>query len=203
MRYKGFNFTKAPTVVTLSSKDNYVRFGRVSHSGAEGAEVTSWVHPQGGNPVWAVPVSVTGYSLTNMAFGADGKMYLAYDGRCYTAFRKSAEERKNERTAKRLQRDADVYLKLMRTKLANEFTAAKEAHDEAEKALSDFYMPRMKRACDAEDLAAAQELVNQCHIESVTRVFLWDQFRELKKKLLAQRHTEAMKVEVKEGEMKL
>lgn len=102
MKFDGMNFTRAPNVVILPMQDEngnkpaylppgsgaYVGFGRVTKLGAKkaGAIKTSrhWTGgPQDGEPVYATLVDGSGYSLTNMMYGKDGNVYLAYNGECY------------------------------------------------------------------------------------------------------------------------
>ena len=97
MKFKGFRFRVSKTVVTLAGYTDqsgeavfnaptngaYVRFGRVCKPTDVGAEATNW--SRDGQPVFAKPIKVRGMSLTNMAYGADGKVYVALNGRCYSA----------------------------------------------------------------------------------------------------------------------
>lgn len=98
MRFKGYNFRQAKKIVMLRgyfdtttgavtvtpTNGAYVRFGRICKPEAKGAEETQYTYPDGSR-VWARAVPVSGYSRTNMAYGEDGKVYLALDGRCFTA----------------------------------------------------------------------------------------------------------------------
>jgi len=104
MRYKGYNFRVSRTVVMLqgyydpktkSTKNTseggaYVRFGKFCAANVPGAELTNYTMPPTEEhpervPLYAKPLEMTGYSLTNMAYGKDGKVYLAKDGSCFTA----------------------------------------------------------------------------------------------------------------------
>lgn len=95
MIYKGYRFRHARSVVMIRIPDdpepNYVKFGRVCKPGAKGAVETTYTWREDcklgkkGDKVWAKPVKLEGHSRTNMAYGADGRMYLAHDGWCYTA----------------------------------------------------------------------------------------------------------------------
>lgn len=93
MKFKGRNFRKSNTLVIMPIKKddpewNYAKFGKVVKDGnsipPEAVE-THYRWPETGNPVFAVQVQTNGYSLTNMAYGNDGRIYLAYDGRVFTA----------------------------------------------------------------------------------------------------------------------
>jgi hypothetical protein len=88
--FDGIRFTLCRRVVTLPAElfvdPQYVRFGRV----VEGPEVcgaveTAWQHGAGGEPVWAVQIEPDGWSLTNMMYGKDGRIYLCVRGRVYSA----------------------------------------------------------------------------------------------------------------------
>lgn len=90
----GIKFRYAKNIVTLPAQDylgekygfNYLRFGRVVPEGKNSlkAKQTMWRWPSN-EPVWAVPIESDGWSLTNMMYGKDGKIYLMRDGKCYTA----------------------------------------------------------------------------------------------------------------------
>lgn len=103
MRYKGYNFRRNKNIVMLKvmagDSKNYVRFGRIVPQGKPvppNAEATMSVwHGPLREPVLAVPIELTGHSLTNMAYGADGRVYLAYDGWCYTALTVKEKERRD------------------------------------------------------------------------------------------------------------
>jgi len=87
MIFDGIKFRVNHNIVMLVPGDDcYVRFGKVvkpGHPIPTGAEATKATWPDG-EAVIAVPVPVTGHSLSNMAYGADGRIYLAKDGYCYT-----------------------------------------------------------------------------------------------------------------------
>lgn len=105
MLYKGYSFRVARSVVMLPPdpndlKNNYVKFGRICAATVKGAVPTNY--HLGGGAVYAKPVKLLGHSLTNMARGADGKMYLARDGACYTAWCLPAADRARARIEKRL-----------------------------------------------------------------------------------------------------
>lgn len=59
-------------------KENYVRFGRITTDGV------NTDYSCNGKPVFATPIDIEYWSLTNLAYGKDGRVYLMYDGRCYT-----------------------------------------------------------------------------------------------------------------------
>lgn len=110
MKYKGYNFRVSKTVVMLKgyyspklkvAMENataaggaYVRFGKVCKESDKGAEETHYTYPNG-QSVFALPIEIKGYSLTNMANGTDGRVYLAKDGGCYTAPQVSAQDKRN------------------------------------------------------------------------------------------------------------
>jgi hypothetical protein len=110
MIFKGRKFTRNKNIVMLPTRDgdgfimpyvksgqeNYVCFGRVTKVGAskKGAVKTIYNWKNGekdGQPVYAVPIESDGYSLTNMMYGNDNKMYLAYDAQCYVAIRQPVQ----------------------------------------------------------------------------------------------------------------
>ena len=87
MIFKGIKFRKSRKVCTLPSDGTpYTKFGRVvpTASTSRGGEFikTEYTWSDGG-PVFATPVKLNGHSLTNMAYGQDGYMYLAKDGSCF------------------------------------------------------------------------------------------------------------------------
>jgi len=96
MRYKGHNWRRSRTIVTLPEYDgNNVQFGKICKKDDKGAVLTNWKVKWRGNspmPVYAKKIEGTGYSLTNMMYGKhfvrDGevrvKAYLAMDGYVYT-----------------------------------------------------------------------------------------------------------------------
>lgn len=108
MNFKGYNFTRARTVVTFPLKpgENNLRFGRICKPDQKGAEPSSLVYAETQETVYAKPIALKGHSLTNMAFGTDGKVYLSKDGACWTAYLKSAVERGAEKVERRLRREA-------------------------------------------------------------------------------------------------
>lgn len=102
MIFKGKKFTKNSNIVVLPSHDNngflmsymkdenHITFGKVTKVGMnkKGAVKTN-NHWLGGmkdqESVYAIPIKVKGYSLTNMMYSEDGKVYLFKDGKCYVA----------------------------------------------------------------------------------------------------------------------
>lgn len=107
MQYKGRQFSHVRNVVSLpvydpngekmpyvESPENYVIFGKVSKLGEKkaGAFKSCFVRvDKDGNkePLFAVPIKLRGYSLTNMAYGEDGYVYLMFDGKFYRSKEKT------------------------------------------------------------------------------------------------------------------
>jgi len=94
MKFDGHNFRVNHNIVMLRRRseecDSYILFGRRVPEDSPlpaDAKPSTRKWRDSGDPVMAVPIPLTGHSLTNMAYGADGRIYLAYDGRCYTAKR--------------------------------------------------------------------------------------------------------------------
>ena len=101
MKFKGYNFRENKSVVSIpvrneegnlmpyveKGKEFYVNFGRITKLGEKklGAIKTNYKYENSGESVYAVPIKLTGHSLTNMAYGEDRNIYLMYDGKCYTA----------------------------------------------------------------------------------------------------------------------
>lgn len=99
MIFKGIKFRRSGTVVTLPKEmwagdiKNHVTFGRVCPRDTPGAVQTDWIlRADAGRPdavytphLYALPIPLSGHSLTYMAYGADGRVYLCLDGHCYTA----------------------------------------------------------------------------------------------------------------------
>ncbi len=107
MKYKGRDFRLNKNIVRMPvnddrnlrmpyvelGKENYVVFGKVSKLGArkKGAFKTTYSYNEGelqGQRVYAVPIVVSGYSATSMAYGEDGYVYLMHDGNCYQSVAK-------------------------------------------------------------------------------------------------------------------
>jgi hypothetical protein len=88
MIFDGIKFRINRNIVMLQRSDGVnVRFGRIVPEGKPvppNAEATNYTWGVG-YPVLAVPIESQGYSRTNMMYGKDGRIYLGYDGRCYTA----------------------------------------------------------------------------------------------------------------------
>ncbi len=74
----------------VDGKENYVIFGRVVKRGSvpSGAYKTRYTWNDIGIYVYAKPIKISGHSLTNMAYGEDGKAYLMYKGNCYVSVKK-------------------------------------------------------------------------------------------------------------------
>lgn len=107
MIFDGMNFKEVSTVVRIPSDSNYIIFGKVCHREANGAIRTFYLHTTNcrfgrkGEFVYAKPIPITGYSLTNMAYGKPfyrnrcnngfrewyQNVYLMKDGRIYSALR--------------------------------------------------------------------------------------------------------------------
>lgn len=105
MIFKGFRFALARKVLPLPRdySEPYIKFGRICAPDAVGAIKTDY--EQEGQPVFAKPIELRGHSLTNMAYGKDGRVYLLKDGKCYSGFVKSTEDRAQEKILRRIQRD--------------------------------------------------------------------------------------------------
>ncbi len=101
MIFKGFKFRKSRTVVQIPTKDDagvvygfvesdrdgYIHFGKVIKVGStlSGNCIKTKYTWRDGAPVYAKPIKLKGHSLCNMAYGDDGKVYLMFDGKMYTA----------------------------------------------------------------------------------------------------------------------
>lgn len=102
MKFKGRNFVKNTNIVVLPTHDdngflmpymkeeNYIAFGKVTKIGMNKKGAVKTTHKwlggkKDGEVVYAIPVECKGYSLTNMMYGKDEKIYLAKNGACYTA----------------------------------------------------------------------------------------------------------------------
>lgn len=95
MIYKGHSYSRSSSIVDLPKsfrdehypkvKENFVRFGRITvKSGKILQKEVITDYSSNGEPVFATPIALKGWSLTNLAYGKDGRVYLLYDGRCYT-----------------------------------------------------------------------------------------------------------------------
>lgn len=88
MKYKGYNFRRSTTVYMLpmsmfaGEQKNYVTFGRLCAKETPGAVPREL---RNGGFIYLLPIPIKGYSRTNMAYGKDGRVYLAMDGCSYTA----------------------------------------------------------------------------------------------------------------------
>lgn len=105
MIFKGYNFRVNKNLVALpirdenqnlmhyvdDGKDFYVYFGRIVKKGKKApmhAIQTQYTWSDDGSPVYALPLKLSGHSLTNMAYGDKKQIYLMKDGRCYqTSFK--------------------------------------------------------------------------------------------------------------------
>jgi hypothetical protein len=107
MIFKGRKFRKVNAVVALpthdksgklmpyveAGKENYVYFGRTHKPITPFPQNKEWFKTtykwNGGNfegeAVYATPIENNGWSLTNMMYGADGRIYLMIDGAIYTS----------------------------------------------------------------------------------------------------------------------
>ena len=98
MIFDGLKFRRNRNLVVINLLDfdytdeykegnNYLRFGRIIDRNKPlpaNAVCTKYTWTDTKEPVWAVPISLSGWSLTNMAYGKDGRTYLAYGGEVYT-----------------------------------------------------------------------------------------------------------------------
>lgn len=116
MVFKGNNYRKSKKAVRLpesywdwkGTKGIWVAFGRICSKATPGAIRTdyTWIndyspygdppegHCGGHCPVYAKRIEATGYSLTNLMYGADGYMYLAKDGDVFVRKYKKPEKDK-------------------------------------------------------------------------------------------------------------
>ena len=101
MIFKGDDFKLVKNIVSLPTHDkeknlhpylkaeaNYVVFGVVTKkenkAGAFPSEYSRVNHETDERSIiFAVPLAITGYSLTNMAYGQDGYKYLHLNGKFY------------------------------------------------------------------------------------------------------------------------
>lgn len=81
MRFDGMQFRVAPTVVAWHGTDG-AEFGRVVKPNTPGAVQRQCI---GKGLRWTKPVKAQGRSRTNMVYGADGRIYLISNARCYTS----------------------------------------------------------------------------------------------------------------------
>lgn len=102
MKFKGYNFRQNKNLIMLPTYDenqqlmpyveegheHYVYFGKVIKKGEKkkiNAIKTRYKWEDTGEDVYAIPIELSGYSLTNMAYGTKNQVYLAKDGCCYQA----------------------------------------------------------------------------------------------------------------------
>lgn len=100
MIFKGHKFRQNKNLVVLPNYDehmnimpyveegneNYVYFGRVIKPGKKkpiNAIKTKYKWEHSEETVYAVPLEITGHSLTNMAYGDKDEIYLAKGVNCY------------------------------------------------------------------------------------------------------------------------
>jgi hypothetical protein len=94
MIFDGIRFCYNKNIVSLpwrlyreSNNPNYIRFGKVVPANKPvpcNAIKTDWTRPDG-SAVFAVEIPNDGWSLTNMMYGKNGRIYLMRDGKCYSA----------------------------------------------------------------------------------------------------------------------
>jgi hypothetical protein len=117
MIFKGRQYRENRRIVPLPRslwrQSNFIEFGRtvsITHpdpASVKGAIKTDYTwpnHPNLGDqtPAYAVPIPLHGHSLTNLAYGNDGRMYLLLDGKCYTAITPKEKQAREERRMRRL-----------------------------------------------------------------------------------------------------
>lgn len=106
MLFKGVDYVKVKNIVSLpvrnkdgklmpyvNNGENYIYFGKVSKLGQKksGAVKSEYNLVQSNGekePIYAVPLEITGHSLTNRAYCADGYVYLMLDGSFYRSKKK-------------------------------------------------------------------------------------------------------------------
>ena len=95
MIFKGYKFRKNANICVIPSTSNNLSFGRIIPQTnviplkAIRVPNMKW---SDGSPVFANEIKLTGHSLTNMAYGDDYRVYLARDGKCFTAIRSQMKE---------------------------------------------------------------------------------------------------------------
>jgi hypothetical protein len=103
MIFKGLKFRYSSKIVFMDgvpgtrTAEGYVRFGRAIPQGKpvpRAAEQTKWTWSDG-SPLFAVEIPCQGYSLTNMMYGRDGRVYLMKDGRGFVASSNQLKARAN------------------------------------------------------------------------------------------------------------
>ena len=86
MKFKGYNFRISRTVLMNGENEKgETLFGRVCKPNDKKAVKTIYKYEGNGEPVYIKPIPAAGHSLTNMMYGEDGRIYLAYKGQCFTA----------------------------------------------------------------------------------------------------------------------
>lgn len=104
MIFDGIRFCTRRDIVTMGIHPaghrhaHHIRFGRAIKEGSPippNAEKTSWTwNDESKTSVYAIEIPAAGYSLTNMMYGDDGRIYLMKDGRCYSAPTKRLREQR-------------------------------------------------------------------------------------------------------------
>ena len=91
MIYHGGHYRTSKTVVILpfdktDENPHYVKFGRLVPRGKKipKSAVKTFYSWGAEEDCYAVPIPLRAYSRTNLAYGKDGRTYLAFDGSCYT-----------------------------------------------------------------------------------------------------------------------
>lgn len=94
MIFKGHKFRRSTTVYMLPDNlfsgehKNYVEFGRLCSRETPGAIPRKLLD---GGFLYLKKIPLRAHTRTNMAHGMDGRIYLAYQGKCYTAKMKKLE----------------------------------------------------------------------------------------------------------------
>lgn len=141
MKFDGIVFRRAPKIcrIPIENPDpkhkDYAVFGKLIPKGQDipaSAKLVphiSWSDEAGlpasaKTPVYANIIPCDGYSLTNMMYGKDGKIYLVLNGVCYVAPGKKKD----------LTRDA--VLALIRPQLPNKTVGLRKQHDGTHKIIA-------------------------------------------------------------------
>ena len=95
MIFKGYKFRLNKNICVLPSNNNNVVFGRIIPQSnviplkAIRVPNMKW---SDGAPVFANEIKMTGHSRTDMAYSENCRVYLAHDGKCYTAIANQMKE---------------------------------------------------------------------------------------------------------------
>jgi len=118
MQFDGAWYRRNRCVTVLWQLENergggYCVFGMIVSQSVKtkvpkGAVKTGRVWTHTGQPQYAVPIPVLAHSLTNLAYGADGRRYLCLDGVCYTSHYKIPEVWKARPALKWKEREVHV-----------------------------------------------------------------------------------------------